>query len=60
MKLSATVILVSDIIKSTDFYKRVLFQRVLFDFGQNITFEGGLSLQLSDHRYAISKKTRLL
>ncbi len=49
MKLSATVILVSDITKSTEFYKRVLFQRVLFNFGQNIAFEGGLALHLSDH-----------
>lgn len=45
MKFSAALIVVDDIAKSKQFYEKVLGQKVKFDFGENITFEGDFSLQ---------------
>ena len=43
------VILVEDIEKSKRFYKTVLGQNVINDFGRNIVFEGGLSIWQRDY-----------
>lgn len=40
----AAVFFVSDIAKSKRFYNKVLGQKIVADFGRNVTFEGGLSL----------------
>ena len=40
----AAVFFVSDIAKSKSFYNAVLGQKIVTDFGANVTFEGGLSL----------------
>jgi catechol 2,3-dioxygenase-like lactoylglutathione lyase family enzyme len=45
MKFSAPLIVVNDMKKSREFYERVLNQKVILDFGENITFEGDFSLQ---------------
>lgn len=45
MKFSAALIVVNDIAKSRGFYEKVLGQKIKFDFGENITFEGDFSLQ---------------
>lgn len=43
-KYQAAVFFVADIQKAKHFYSEVLGQRVVQDFGANVTFEGGLSL----------------
>lgn len=45
MKLNSTMLVVADINKSVDFYKKVLGLHVIMDFGANKTLTGGLALQ---------------
>lgn len=45
MKLKNPMLVVNDIEKSVEFYKKVLGLRVITDFGANKTLTGGLSLQ---------------
>ena len=48
MKLKGSMIVVSDLKKSQEFYKNVLGLRTIMDFGANITLTGGLSLQTKE------------
>lgn len=48
MKLKNPMLVVTDMDRSVDFYKRVLGLRVIMDFGANKTLTGGLSLQTLD------------
>lgn len=45
MKLKNPMLVVSDIDKSVEFYKKVLGLHVIMDFGENKTLTGGLALQ---------------
>ena len=45
MKFKSPLIVVSDIVAVRKFYEGVLNQKVILDFGANITFEGDFSLQ---------------
>ena len=45
MKMKNTLLAVTDIDKSVEFYKKVLGLRVIMDFGANKTLTGGLVLQ---------------
>lgn len=45
MKLKNPMLVVTDIDKSVEFYKKVLGLHVIMDFGENKTLTGGLSLQ---------------
>lgn len=45
MKYSGTLIAVSDMSKSKEFYETVLEQKVMMDLGVHVAFESGLSLQ---------------
>jgi len=47
MKLKNPMLVVTDIDKSVEFYKRVFGLRVVMDFGANKTLTGGLALQIS-------------
>lgn len=48
MKYKSPMLVVSDIYKTVDFYKRVLGLRVVMDFGANKTLTGGLALQTEE------------
>ncbi len=48
MKYSGTLIAVSDMDKSKEFYKNVLGLKVIADFGVNVMLEGGIFLQTLD------------
>lgn len=48
MKFKNPLIVVRDIDKSVDFYKKLLGLRVVMDFGANKTLTGGLCLQTLD------------
>lgn len=48
MKFSSPLIVISDMETSRHFYEKVLGQKVILDFGANITFDGGFSLQTKD------------
>lgn len=45
MKIKNPMLVVTDIDKSVEFYKKVLGLRVIMDFGVNKTLTGGLALQ---------------
>ena len=45
MKFKAPLIVVSDISAARKFYEDILNQKVILDFGANITFEGDFALQ---------------
>lgn len=45
MKMKNPMLVVTDIDKSAEFYKKVLGLRVIMDFGANKTLTGGLALQ---------------
>lgn len=49
MKFIGTLITVSDIERSRHFYEHLLGQQVISDFGENVSFEGGLSIHLRSH-----------
>lgn len=48
LKQRGTVLVVSDIERSKDFYKTILGLDVVLDFGANLTLSSGLSLQTMD------------
>jgi catechol 2,3-dioxygenase-like lactoylglutathione lyase family enzyme len=48
MKYTSTLIAVSDMEKSKQFYQNVLGMRVVADFGANVTLDDGLVLQTLD------------
>lgn len=43
------MLIVEDIQRSRVFYETILGQKVIFDYGENITFEGSFSLHLKSH-----------
>lgn len=45
MKIKNPMLIVTDIDKSVEFYKKVMGLRVIMDFGANKTLTGGLALQ---------------
>lgn len=47
LKYSNTLLVVSDINRSIEFYEEVIGDRIAMDFGENVVFESGLSLQES-------------
>mgnify|MGYP000784629226 CR=1 FL=1 len=48
MKLKSPMLVVSDIDKSFQFYKKALGLHVIMDFGANKTLTGGLALQTAE------------
>ena len=56
MKFHSTVLFVKSIKKSKDFYTRVLGFKVDYDFGNNLGFEGGISLWEIMPHHEIDKK----
>ncbi|MBI9066406.1 MAG: hypothetical protein JEZ09_03870 [Salinivirgaceae bacterium] len=49
MKFICPLITVADIKKSREFYEKVLEQKVKFDFGENVTFEGDFAIHKKSH-----------
>lgn len=49
MKFICPLVVVEDIARSRKFYEEVLGQRVKFDFGENVTFEGDFAIHLRSH-----------
>jgi len=47
-KFSGTLVVVDDIQLSTEFYDKILGQKLVFDFGACKQFENGLTLQTKD------------
>ena len=48
MKLKNPLLVVTDIDRSVEFYKKVLGLHVIMDFGANKTLTGGLALQTAE------------
>lgn len=49
MKFICSLITVEDIKRSREFYEKLLGQKVEFDHGENILFEGGFAIHLKSH-----------
>lgn len=49
IKFICPLITVANIEKSRRFYENILNQKVKFDFGENITFEGDFAIHLQSH-----------
>jgi catechol 2,3-dioxygenase-like lactoylglutathione lyase family enzyme len=49
MKYICPLITVKDIMRSREFYEKVLSQTVKFDFGENVTFNGDFAIHLQSH-----------
>lgn len=49
MQYISTLLTVTDIKRSRQFYEELLNQEIEYDFGENITFKSGISLHLKDH-----------
>jgi len=49
LKFIAPLIVVEDIARSRAFYEQVLGQKVKFDFGEDVQFEGDFSIHLKPH-----------
>lgn len=58
MKYCGTLISVSDMEKSKNFYEKVMEQKVLMDLGVHVSFENGLSLQ-SNYEELVGEKLDL-
>jgi catechol 2,3-dioxygenase-like lactoylglutathione lyase family enzyme len=53
MKYICSLITVSDIKRSRDFYENLLNQKVKYDFGENVTFHGDFAIHLQSHFKAL-------
>jgi catechol 2,3-dioxygenase-like lactoylglutathione lyase family enzyme len=49
MKYICPLITVADIKRSRNFYEKILSQKVKYDFGENITFQGDFAVHLQSH-----------
>ncbi|OPX88832.1 MAG: Glyoxalase-like domain protein [Pelotomaculum sp. PtaB.Bin104] len=49
MKFICPLIVVKDVEQSKNFYENVLKQKVKFDFGENVLFEGDFAIHLASH-----------
>jgi catechol 2,3-dioxygenase-like lactoylglutathione lyase family enzyme len=49
MKFICSLLTVSDINISRNFHEKLLNQKVKFDFGENVTFEGDFAIHLKSH-----------
>ncbi|OFX46371.1 MAG: hypothetical protein A2X13_12875 [Bacteroidetes bacterium GWC2_33_15] len=56
MRFHSSVIFVKDISISKSFYCDILKQEILYDFGNNVSLKGGLSLWQIQNNHIISKK----
>ena len=49
MKFRCVLVTVSDMERAREFYEQVLGQRIRYDFGENIEFQGGFAIHLRSH-----------
>jgi catechol 2,3-dioxygenase-like lactoylglutathione lyase family enzyme len=49
MKYICSMLVVSDIKRSRNFYENLLNQKVIHDFGENVAFDGFFSIHLKSH-----------
>lgn len=57
MKFMGPIILVENLEFSRNFYEKLLKQEVIYDFGVNVSFEGGLAIHLRTHFEETHKMT---
>lgn len=55
MKFMGPIILVENLERSRDFYEKILKQKVVYDFGVNVSFENGLAIHLRTHFEEVHK-----
>ena len=55
MKFMGPIILVENLELSRNFYEKILKQKVIYDFGVNVSFESGLAIHLRTHFEEVHK-----
>lgn len=55
MKFMGPIILVENLEHSREFYEKILSQKVVYDFGVNVSFENGLAIHLRTHFEEVHK-----
>lgn len=55
MKFMGPIILVENLERSREFYEKILNQKVVYDFGVNVSFENGLAIHLRTHFEEVHK-----
>jgi uncharacterized glyoxalase superfamily protein PhnB len=55
MKFMGPIILVENLERARDFYEKILNQKVVYDFGVNVSFENGLAIHLRTHFEEVHK-----
>jgi uncharacterized glyoxalase superfamily protein PhnB len=58
MKFICPLIVVNNMEISRNFYEQVLNQKVQYDFGENVLFEGGFAIHLKSHFSDLTKINR--
>lgn len=57
LKFIAPLIVVNDMARSRHFYEQLLGQKVKFDFGPNVQFDGDFSIHLTSHFQSLLGET---
>lgn len=55
MKFVCPLVLVEDISRSREFYEKILKQKVKYDFGENVCFEGDFAIHGRSHFEKVAK-----
>jgi catechol 2,3-dioxygenase-like lactoylglutathione lyase family enzyme len=49
VQFKTALLFVNDVKSSRDFYEKVLNQKVVYDFGEDVVFDGGFAIHDADH-----------
>ncbi len=60
MKFICPLIVVSDMERSRKFYRELLDQKIKYDFGENVTFEGDFAIHLDTHFQSLINQKPIL
>jgi len=60
LKFICPLVTVKDIDLSREFYVNILDQKVKYDFGENVTFEGDFAIHQQDHFQKLIKKKEIV
>lgn len=60
MKYICSLVTVENIEKSKNFYEKILGQKIVSDYGENVFFEGGFAIHLKRHYQNLIKNKQIL
>ncbi len=59
IKYVCPLLVVADMARSRNFYENILGQKVIMDFGENVTFEGNFAIHLQSHYQKLIDNKRI-